>query len=286
MTRPDDRSVPAFGALALLVLTGAMMIGLPAAFSALYAFLHDLPMATASGHIHRVLPILTLSQLSAMGTALVVGLRMFDPEAPLGEAISLRPVRPLTLGLCLLGGFCLQLPLTELANALHAYVFGPDPLEQQLALQNMIEAHTLIQGVTVVVCLAALVPLSEELLFRGLFLFGLERRYGRGFALILSSCFFGIVHWDPVSAVYASVAGLVLGALALATRSVWPGVAVHAAVNALPVLLPERVLPIEGFNVPSVEATHLTPWLVWPPLLLGAALLVLAARQEHASDPA
>jgi len=281
--RKDDRSVPAFGALALLVLTVALMYGLGLSVAALYAAMHDLTMAAASGRIQRDLVVLTSIQLLAMGTALLVGLRAFDPDPPLGEALSLTPVRPLTLALCLAAGVCLQFPLAELSNALHAYVFGPDPLEQQLALQNMIEAHTPLQGVLVVVCLVALVPMAEELLFRGLFLFGLERRYGSGFALLLSACFFGVVHMGAAPAVYATVAGLLLGGLALVTRSVWPGIALHAAVNAVPVLLPERLIAIRGFNVPSALATHLSPWLVWPPLLLGIALLASVRRIEYAS---
>jgi membrane protease YdiL (CAAX protease family) len=281
--RKDDRSVPAFGALALLVLTVALMYGLTLLIAALYAALHDLTMAAATGRIQRDLVLLTVIQLLAMDTALLVGLRLFDPEPPLNESLSLQPVRPLTLALCLAAGFCLQFPLAELSNVLHAYVFGPDPLEQQLALQNMIEAHTPLQGVLVVVCLVALVPLAEELLFRGLFLFGLERRYGRGFALLLSASFFGVVHLGAAPAVYATVAGLLLGALALGTRSVWPGIALHAAINAVPVLLPERLVPIEGFNIPSPLATHLSPWLVWPPLLLGLALLASVRRIEYAS---
>lgn len=282
MTRPDDRAVSAFGALALLVLTGAMMYGLTLLFAAGHAALHDVSIAEATGRVQRDLAILTLVQLLAMGSALVVGLRLFDPDTPAPEALSLFPVRPATLALCLASGALLQFPLTELSNALHAYVFGPDPLERQLALQNMVEARSLGQGILVVTCLVALVPLTEELLFRGLFLFGLERRYGRGFALLLSSAFFGIVHLGAVPAVYATVAGLLLGTVALVTRSVWPGVALHAAVNAVPVLLPERVLPIRGFNVPSEAAVHLPHYLVWPPLLLGLALLAVARRMEYA----
>ncbi|HEX5656874.1 MAG TPA: CPBP family intramembrane glutamic endopeptidase, partial [Polyangiales bacterium] len=128
-----------------------------------------------------------------------------------------------------------------------------------------------------------LIPAGEELLFRGLFLFGLERRYGKGFALLVSSSFFGILHGAPTAAVYATVAGLMLGALALRTRSVWPGIALHGAINAVPVLIPERVWPIAGFNVPSENVVHLSPWLVWPPLVLGLALLALAQRIEYAS---
>ena len=277
--------MPAFGAFALLVLTGAMMYGLSVGLSVLYASLHDLPVATASGRIHRDLPILTLIQVCAMGTALVVGLRMFDPDTPAVESLMLRPVRPLTLAACLVAGTSLQFPLTELANVLHHYVFGQDPIEKQLTLQNMMEARTALQGVTVISCLAAVVPLTEELLFRGLFLFGLERRYGKAFALILSSSFFGIVHFDAVPAVYATVAGFMLGGIALATRSIWPGVAVHAAVNAMPILLPERILPIRGFNVPSALPTHLSPLLVWLPLAVGLSAVYVAVRSERAELP-
>lgn len=280
----DDRAVSAFGALALLVLTGAMMYGLTALFAVLHAALHDVPMADATGHIQRNLPVLTLVQVLSMGTALAVGLRMFDPETPVPEALALMPVRGSTLALCLASGALLQFPLTELANVLHASVFGPDSLERQLALQNMLEARSLGQGVLVVLCVVALVPITEELLFRGLFLFGLERRYGAGFALLLSSCFFGIVHIGAVPAVYATAAGLLLGGLALATRSVWPGIALHGAINAVPVLIPERVLPIHGFNVPSAAVTHLPHWLVWPPLLVGLALLAMARRIEYAKQ--
>jgi membrane protease YdiL (CAAX protease family) len=280
----DARSVPAFGALALLVLVGAMVYGLTLLVAVLYGALHDLTLGAATGKIQRDLVLLTVIQWLAMGTALVVGLKLFDPDSPLDEALSLRPVKPVTLALCLLAGVCLQFPLTELSNGLHAHVFGQDSLELQLALQNMLEAHTPGQGLLVVGCLAALVPLIEELLFRGLFLFGLERRYGSGFALLLSSCFFGIVHMAPVPAVYATVAGLVLGALALVTRSIWPGIALHAAINAVPVLLPERVLAIHGFNVPSALATHLSPWLVWPPLVLGLGLLATVRRIEYAAE--
>ncbi len=283
MTRPEDRALSAFGALALLVLTGAMMFGLTNLFAALHAALHDLTLAEAMGRVQRDLPLLTLAQLIAMGTALAVGLRMFDPDTPPAEALSLIPVRRATLALCLASGALLQFPLTELSNALHAYVFGPDSLERQLAVQNMLEARSLGQGVLVVLCLVALVPAAEELLFRGLLLFGLERRYGSGFALLLSSCFFGVVHLGAVPAVYATVAGLLLGAVALTTRSVWPGIALHAAINAVPVLLPEHVLPIRGFNVPSELAVHLPHYLVWPPLLGGLCLLAMAQRIEYAT---
>jgi membrane protease YdiL (CAAX protease family) len=239
-------------------------------------------MSEATGRIQRDLALLTVVQLLAMGSALAVGLKLFDPDTPSVEALSLAPVSPATLAACIGAGVCLQWPLTELSNALHAHVFGQDSLEHQLAIQNMIEPRNLPQGLLVVGSVAALVPAIEELLFRGLFFFGLARRYGNGFALLVSAAFFGIVHGAPAPAVYATVAGLMFGVLAMMTRSVWPGIALHAAINAVPVLLPERVLPIDGFNVPSETPVHLPAWLVWPPLVLGLALLAVARRIEYA----
>jgi membrane protease YdiL (CAAX protease family) len=282
VTDDRDRSLPAFGALALLVLTVAMMFGLIWLFAFAYSLLHEVPLGEAIGSIQSDLALRAVVQLLAMGSALAIGLRLFDPDSPLPEALSMAPVHRATLGVCIAAGLCMQWPLAELSNALHAHVFGPDSLEQQLALQNMTEAHNFGQGLVVVGSIVALAPMMEELLFRGLFLFGLKRRYGSGFALLVSSSFFGIVHGAPVPAVYATVAGLMLGALALSTRSVWPGIALHAAINAVPILLPERVLPIAGFNVPSETATHLPAWLVWPPLVLGLGLLALARRIEYA----
>jgi membrane protease YdiL (CAAX protease family) len=280
----DERSVPLFGALTLLVLTAALMFGLGEGFAAIYAYVHEVPLTEAERHVRGDLLTLTLAQVIAMGSALALGLRLWDPDTRTAEALSLRPVSAKTLALCLGAGACLQFPLTELANVLHAYVFGPDPLEHQIALQNLLEARSLAQGLRVVTCVVGLVPLTEELLFRGFLLFGLSRRYGRGFGLLLSSVLFGVVHLGAVPALYASVAGVVLGWLALSTRSVWPGVSLHAAFNAVPVLLPEHVVSIRGFNVPSEVQAHLSPWLVWPPLALGLLLLAGVRRIEYGSE--
>lgn len=270
----------AFAALCLFALTFALMLGIKLAFSALVAVLRDVSLAEGSRQVAGNLAALTLIQLLAMVTVVLAGLKLSDPDAPLFEALSLRPVRNRSLALCLLAGVCLQFPLAELANLLHQHVFGPDPLEHQLARQALIEAHSPLAGALVVVCLVAAVPLAEELLFRGLFLFHLARRYGRGFALLFSACLFGVIHFEPVPAAYAATAGLVLGALALATRSVWASVALHAAINAVPVLVPESAWPIHGFNVPSETPQHLPLWLVLPLLSLAICLLLWVRRLE------
>jgi membrane protease YdiL (CAAX protease family) len=278
----DSRSLPLSGALALLALAAALMLGLREGLAALHAYGRSVSLARAEQQVVGDLLSLTLVQLVAMGTALALGLRFCEPETGLREALSLHPVRKTSLALCLAAGACLQFPLTELSNVLHAEIFGPDPLAQQLALQNLLEAHSLARGLLIVGCLAGAIPLIEELLFRGLFLFGLSARYGRPAGVFFSAVLFGAVHLSWVPVLYATTAGLVLGWLALSTRSIWPGVALHGAFNAVPILLPEHVLPLRGFNVPSEAAEHLPALLIWPPLLAAFALLAAVRRLEAA----
>jgi membrane protease YdiL (CAAX protease family) len=282
---PDsERSIPLFGGLLLTVLAAAGTYGVIVSLAALRSAIAHVTLSEAATRISGDLVSLTLAQLIGMGGALFVGLRMFDPEASLREAVTASAVRTRTLVLCFLAGLCLQFPLAELANTLHAHVFGPDPLEQQLALQRLLEARNMREGVLVVSCIVALVPAIEEAFFRGFLLFGLERRYGAGLSLVASSCLFGVMHLGAVPALYATAGGFVLGSVALWTRSVFPGFALHAAVNAVPVLLPERVWAIRGLNVPSTEAVHLPPWLVWIPLALAFGLLAWVRRIEYAHE--
>lgn len=79
----------------------------------------------------------------------------------------------------------------------------------------------------------------EEVLFRGLAFDFAERRYGRWGALALSSLCFAGAHLldaaaaDPLAFAYLILAGLVLGAIRLATGTLWPALALHAAHNLL-----------------------------------------------------
>jgi membrane protease YdiL (CAAX protease family) len=285
VTRLDERGVPALGAMFLGGLTIALWFGMSYGLAAADAFFRGTVLADGLARVQQSLSLSTLVQFMAMGMVLAVGLRWFQPELTPADALSLAPVRLRLLTMCVVLGLCLQFPLTELANVLHHRVFGPDPLEHQLAVQRLLEAHSGLEGMVVVTCLVAIVPLTEELLFRGLFYFGLSRRYGHGIGLIGSAVLFGLAHVNAVAIVYATVAGLVLGQVAARTRSVWPGVALHAGVNGLPLLLPESLIPIRGFNVPTEAPSHLEAWLVWPPLALAClAFYGVFALSRGATD--
>lgn len=75
--------------------------------------------------------------------------------------------------------------------------------------------------------------ICEELAFRGFILSGLARGGRLAIAVAISSLMFGIIHMIPQQAFNAALLGLVLGLLAIYSRSLFPAMAFHFCNNAL-----------------------------------------------------
>lgn len=79
------------------------------------------------------------------------------------------------------------------------------------------------------VCVFA--PVLEEMLFRGVILRGLLQRYPPGVAIVHASAVFGLAHLNIYQFCGAMLSGMVMGWLYERTRSLWPGIVLHAAYN-------------------------------------------------------
>lgn len=77
-------------------------------------------------------------------------------------------------------------------------------------------------------------PLVEEFACRGLVL-GSLRRFGDGFAVLVSAILFGLMHGNFDQMPFAFMVGLVLGYIVVKTDSLWIAIAVHAANNFISV---------------------------------------------------
>ncbi len=84
-----------------------------------------------------------------------------------------------------------------------------------------------------VVIVAAVV---EEICLRG-YVMGNLRRYGDGFAILLSSIMFALIHGNLIQAPFAFIAGLGLGYFSVKTNSLWTGILIHAGNNLFSVVL-------------------------------------------------
>lgn len=83
----------------------------------------------------------------------------------------------------------------------------------------------------------ALAPaVCEELAFRGFILSGFGESRRTGLAIVLSSLAFGAMHMIPQQVFNAALLGLVLGLLAVRSKSLLPGVLFHFLYNGLAVM--------------------------------------------------
>jgi membrane protease YdiL (CAAX protease family) len=273
------RSMHAWQALGLTMMAAAATLGFQLLVAGSFAVFRgtDLPegMSRVSEH-----PLsLAVAQGFGFGVVIVLGFRRFVGHGGL-PSVGLGPPPPLSLlALCAAAGLALQMPLSEIANAVHEIV--PMPLETQLARQALLDPSSLADAVTILLTFVIVAPTVEEILFRGLIVPATAKRHGELVAVLLGAVLFAFVHLDWAGSAYALIAGLLLGALRLRTGSLWPCVVLHAAVNAVPVLLPRSIVSIEGFNVPSEEVLHLAPSILFPSLLVAAVTLAWLERRTR-----
>lgn len=103
------------------------------------------------------------------------------------------------------------IPVPQLFERMFARMLSPD-----------------IASITVICVIA---PVLEEVLCRGIVLRGLLNRYRPDKAILFSAIFFAAIHLNPWQGIVAFFLGLLTGWLYFKTRSVLPGIILHAAYN-------------------------------------------------------
>jgi membrane protease YdiL (CAAX protease family) len=206
-----------------------------------------------------------LVQAAGVGVIFIVAFPYKRREGGLLESVHVRPLIGGIVALCFIAGAFMQLPLAEIGNLVQEV--WPISFDELARRHRLINPTTWWGGVSALLALVLVAPITEELLFRGWLLPDLKEQYGTRRALVWSSLLFGLVHIEPAAVLYATLGGLVLGAVALRTKSTLASIAMHAGVNALPLLLPATLIRIEGFNTLTQRVEHVRWWL----LLVAAA---------------
>lgn len=271
MTRPDLQWWEAAGFVVLAVVA---TMGIQTAGAGAVAMIRDAPFSEAAVRFAYDPALIAASQFLGFGVAIVALLRRFRGDDGVVRIHVRVPGRAVFWAV--IAGVGLQLPLAEIGNVVHE-IAGHDPAHQ-LALRRMLEPRNFGRGIAVTTAFVFMSPMMEEALFRGLLLPSLERVYGAAKALVITSIFFALIHGRPAGMTYAFAAGLILGAIRLRTGNTVVCIAAHAAINAVPVLLPYRLIPIPGLNVVSEEVMHVPlMWLI-PSILVAAIGLIGVAR--------
>lgn len=132
----------------------------------------------------------------------------------------------------------------------------------------------ILYGITVCV----LPPFVEEIMFRGVILQSL-RRYGDGFAVVVSALLFGLYHGNFIQLVFAFLCGLVMGLTVVRTNSLLPSMLIHFINNAVSFTL-QMITRYQGAEAASQFYTVTAFAIVG----LGIAALILLAVKRKPSQ--
>ncbi|MCP4511071.1 MAG: CPBP family intramembrane metalloprotease [Fuerstiella sp.] len=111
-------------------------------------------------------------------------------------------------------------------------ILPPPPMEGLTRINELLQSSELSPWLIITV-FAVTPAICEEIAFRGFILSGLARGGRLKIAVLVSSLMFGIIHMIPQQAFNAALLGLVLGLLAVHSRSLFPAMAFHLCNNAI-----------------------------------------------------
>lgn len=134
-----------------------------------------------------------------------------------------------------LTGGCFALALNNLLALIHIEEFSA-------SYGRVSETFYTGRIVLELVALCVVIPVVEEMLYRGIVYGRIRGWLGTSAAVIGSALIFGAVHMNLVQFVYASVFGLLLAYFAETEGNLWGAVAAHMAANLTSVLRTETEL--------------------------------------------
>lgn len=202
-------------------------------------------------------------------------------------------IRPCTIpAACaaVLAAICLN-PLLMWFTALVMTIYppGPEMLSMQSNVQAILDGAPSIWAILLIFAVAPAV--LEELAYRGFILSGFQSLRSKWHAILLTSLLFGVAHSVIQQTVITSVAGVILGIIAVQTRSLIPCILFHATHNGLTVML--GIAPAD-----TIKGSHLLSQILYtndgvtyqyglvPGIvmsLIGLALIAWFLRFDHST---
>ncbi len=128
-----------------------------------------------------------------------------------------------------IGGLFVTLP----AALLYQAIAGPDATSAVGGIYEGVRT-TWPMAVTVLLLVAVIAPICEEVVYRGLLWGALEQRWGRITAAIVSTLVFALAHLEPERAPLLLVVAIPIALARLYSGSLWGGILAHQVTNLLP----------------------------------------------------
>jgi sodium transport system permease protein len=202
-------------------------------------------------------------------------------------ALRIHRTQPSHLLAAALLGVTLHPTYTALGEAIkHVYGFGD---QMQAVLKQFSQLVTDQPLWSVLLLLAILPAICEELTFRGFIFGGLIKQGGAVRAILVSALFFGFTHTVLQQSIAASVMGLVLGFIAWRTGSVLCTIVFHVISNSVSLLI--SWLPANEYPLPAglgvFLRTEAAGWLyqpAWQTISIAMSLALLFVIVHRSSE--
>lgn len=134
------------------------------------------------------------------------------------------------------GSFIKLIPISLLLIFSMSYIIG-QIMTYLPGYEAMLESYKAmfagVNPITLLVGAALIGPICEEIIFRGIILEGLSKKYNPINAIVFSAFIFGIVHLHPLQVINAFFIGLVFGWIYLKTQSLWVCIVAHVLYNGI-----------------------------------------------------
>ena len=128
------------------------------------------------------------------------------------------------------------IPLSGLITILVVLALGL-PLENPQLEFLIPEDFSWISGIGLFILGGIVVPIAEEVFFRGVLYKWLRERWGVFIGVSVSSLIFGLVHIDIAIAATAFILGIVLALVYEYSNSVWTAILIHIINNSVKIIL-------------------------------------------------
>ena len=112
-------------------------------------------------------------------------------------------------------------------------------------VSNSITSQT--NSILNIICMTVLIPIYEEIIFRGIIFNHLKENYKIGTAIVIQSLLFGIAHGNIVQGIYAFILGIVLVLMYMYFNSIYANIILHMIFNLFGGLIDLKLYNLNEF---------------------------------------
>lgn len=126
-----------------------------------------------------------------------------------------------------------------------------------------------------VICMVVMIPIYEEIIFRGVIFNHLKENYKIGTAIVVQALLFGIAHGNIVQGIYAFILGIVLALMYMYFNCIYSNIMLHRIFNLFGGLIDLKLYSLNEFMY------YILATICFVFLIISSYKMVLDYRRNH-----